>query len=211
MSLKDKETKPDPTTVDPISAPSGLDLNPKPQQTRRVSKRAGAVIITLAIFLALVFAYGGYKRSQKAKATAARSGVPSALAPATAAGNEFTKSIPAGNAAVTKGNLSQELEPPEESKKGGSAHNQACGSDPKTGQPYRFDPLTGQSCDTPQAGCGFDPRTGQRDRFDPLTGQSCHGQTAPIERVAIRRAPASPYSTSQQLSREPSPEERQRQ
>lgn len=211
MSRKDKEMKPDPTTVDPISAPSGLDLNPKPQQTRRVSKRAGAVIIAIAIFLALVFAYGGYKRSQKAKATAAQSGVPKALAPATAASHEFTKGIPAGNAAVTKGRPPEELEPPEESKKGSSAHNNACSSDPKTGQPYRFDPLTGQSCDTPPAGCGFDPRTGQRYRFDPLTGQPCNGQTAPLERVAIRRAPASPYAASQQPSREPSREERQRQ
>lgn len=63
-----------------------------------------------------------------------------------------------------------------------------------------------------QAGnCGLDPNTCQQYRFDPITGRPCDGRPAPVEQVAIRRAPpAQPncVPTSAQAPREPTPEER---
>jgi type IV secretory pathway VirB10-like protein len=60
------------------------------------------------------------------------------------------------------------------------------------------------------ADCGIDPKTKQRYRFDPMTGRPCDA-VAPVERVAIRRAPplaASSAAPPQQQPRELTAEER---
>ena len=182
MTHGDNDTQKTEPAVQPISGPAGLDLNPKPESPRRVSRRAAALIGGIVILLFLAFAYGGYKRSVNAQAAVAAQGSPKAVAPATAAGAEFTKVIPPGNAAVTQGQAPQDqLLPPADNK---LAKNGMCGVDPSTRQPYRFDPMTGRPCD---------------------------GMVAPLERVAIRRAP--PAQTAHvppppQLPREPTPEER---
>jgi type IV secretion system protein TrbI len=166
--------------VQPISGPAGLDLNPKPESPRRVSRRAAALIGGIVILLFLAFAYGGYKRSANAQAAVAAQGSPKAVAPATAAGAEFTKGIPPGNAAVTQGQAPEDqLLPPADDK---LANARTCGVDPTTRQQYRFDPMTGRPCD---------------------------GMAAPVERVAIRRAPPTqPAHAPPQPPREPTPEER---
>lgn len=168
--------------VQPISGPAGLDLNPKPESPRRVSRRAAALIGGIVILLFLAFAYGGYKRSATAQAAVAAQGTPKAVAPATAAGAEFTKVIPPGNAAVAQGKApaDQLLAP---------ADNNLT----KTGT------------------CGVDPNTQRPYRFDPMTGRPCEGLVASVERVAIRRAPiAQPAHAPPppQPPREPTPEER---
>lgn len=182
MTHGDNDTQKKEPAVQPIAGPAGLDLNPKPESPRRVSRRAAAVIGGIVILLFLAFAYGGYKRSANAQAAVAAQGSPKAVAPATAAGAEFTKVIPPGNAAVTQGQApADQLLPPADNK-------------------------------VAQAGtCGIDPNTRQQYRFDPMTGRPCDGLHAPVERVAIRRAPpAQPNHVAAPAQRppEPTPEER---
>ena len=195
MSQKINDSSDASRPVEPITSPSSLKLNPKPPEPRRVSKRAAGAIGVVAILLLLAFAYGGYKRTKTAQAKADRTGIPGALAPATVAGSEFTRAIPAGNAAVGQ------LKAPEEARSKGDTGASACGSDPQTGRPYRFNPSTGVPCDRHESLCGVDARTGQRYRYDPLSGHPCDGS---VERVEIRRAPPPAVQPSQQ----PNPEER---
>lgn len=182
MTHGDNDIQKNDPAVQPISGPAGLDLNPKPESPRRVSRRAAALIGGIVILLFLAFAYGGYKRSANAQAAVAAQGSPKAVAPATAAGAEFTKVIPPGNAAVAHGQApDDQLIPPADNK---LAKSGTCGVDPNTRQQYRFDPMTGRPCD---------------------------GLIAPVERVAIRRAPpAQPAHAppAPQPPREPAPEER---
>lgn len=182
MTRGDNDSQSREPAVPPISGPAGLDLRPKPESPRRVSRRAAALIGAIVILLFLAFAYGGYKRSASAQAAVAAQSAPKAVAPATAAGTEFTKAIPPGNAAVTQGQTpGDQLLPPADNKLPKST---TCGVDPGTRQPYRFDPMTGRPCD---------------------------GLVAPVERVAIRRAaPAQAVHKAPPLQppREPTPEER---
>ncbi len=188
--------------VEPITSPSGIDLNPKPPQPPRVSKRAAGAIGIFAFLLLLAFAYGGYKRTQAAQAKVAEAGVPKALAPATSAGNEFVNAIPPGNAAIRPGQQSGQLLPPNVAKNDGQTSG--CGTDPITHQPYRFDPHTGTPCDKQESGCGVDPKTRQAYRFDPNTGRPClAAQSSGAGPVAMRRAPSAPATQDD-------PEERRR-
>lgn len=180
----------DKRVVEPITSPSGLDVNPKPPQPRRVSKRAAGAIGVFAFLLLLAFAYGGYKRTRTAQSKVEQAGIPKALAPATSAGNEFVNAIPPGNAAIKPGQQSGQLVALGGAKSDGKAAS--CGSDPRTHQTYRFDPETGVPCDRQDSDCGTDPRTGQPNRYDPNTGRPCpSNQAGSGERVAIRRAPPS--------------------
>ncbi len=181
-------------TVEPITSPSGLDLNPKPPQPRRVSKRAAVAIGIFAFLLLLAFAYGAYKRTKIAQAKVEQAGVPKALAPATSAGNEFENSIPPGNAALKQGHQSGQLVAPGSTRTGGN--DNSCGVDPKTRQPYRFDPQTGTPCNKHDLGCGADPKTGQAYRYDPNTGRSCSGGQPAIaaQRVAVQPVPSAATS-----------------
>jgi type IV secretion system protein TrbI len=181
VTPEDKDTQKKDPAVDPISGPSGLVLNPKPEEPRRVSRRAAALIGAIVLLLFAAFAYGGYKRSAAAQAAIAAQEGPKAVAPATAAGSEFTKTIPLGNAAVTHGQApANQLVPPSVNK-------------------------------VSSADCGIDPKTQQRYRFDPMTGRPCDAQVVPVERVAIRRPPPVPASYAappQEQPRELTPEER---
>lgn len=186
-------------------SPSGLDLNPKPPQPRRVSKRAAGVIGVFAFLLLLAFAYGGYKRTKTAQAKVEQAGMPKALAPATSAGNEFESSIPPGNAALKHGQQSGQFVAPGTTKAGDDDNN--CGVDPKTRQPYRFDPQTGTPCNRRDLGCGADPKTGQAYKYDPNTGRLCSGgqPAIAVQRVAVQRV--SSAATSQDTPEERRAEE----
>ena len=85
------------TLSNPMDAPSGLDLNPRPPRTVRVSKRAAGALMLIAAVILGLFAYGGYKRQQRQVATLAEGSVPHNVAPATAAGAEIAKDVPPGN------------------------------------------------------------------------------------------------------------------
>jgi type IV secretory pathway VirB10-like protein len=122
----------------PIEAPSGLDLHPQPQKAVRISRRASMAIVSVIVLLLLSFAYGGYRRTLNNQTAARDAGLPRGVTPATQAGSEFMQATPAGTVPIA-------LRPP------GQASPQtmvpSCGTDPKTGQLYRFNPLTGQPCD----------------------------------------------------------------
>ena len=110
----------------------------------RISKRAGMAILLVVIGLLLAFAYGGYRRTQKAQAAARDAGLPKNVGPATQAGNEFTSGIHNGSGPIIRKNMAELLPP-------GAPNLEttptSCGSNPQTGQPYRFNPQTGQPCD----------------------------------------------------------------
>jgi type IV secretion system protein VirB10 len=76
-----------------MDAPSGLDLNPRPPRSVRVSKRAAGTVMAIAAIILGLFAYGGYKRQQRQIATMADGSLPHNVLPATAAGAEIAKEV----------------------------------------------------------------------------------------------------------------------
>jgi type IV secretion system protein VirB10 len=87
----------------------------------------------------VAFAYGGIRRTLNNQTAARDAGLPKSVTPATQAGKEFMQATPSGTVPMA-------LRPP-----GAPPSPQTtmtfCGADPKTGQPYRFNPQTGQPCD----------------------------------------------------------------
>ena len=95
-------------------------------------------IVSMVVLLLIAFAYGGYRRTLTNQAAARDAGLPRNVTPATQAGAEFMRATPAGTPMT--------LRPPDQAS---SAQTMiaSCGADPKSGQPYRFNPQTGQLCD----------------------------------------------------------------
>ena len=127
----------------PIEAPSGLDLHPQPEKAVRISRRAGVAIVVVIVLLLLAFAYGGYQRTLHNQTAARETGLPRGVTPATQAGAEFMQQTPAGTVPMTR-RQADELRPPDSPA---PQSMMPCGSDPRTGQSYRFNPQTGQPCD----------------------------------------------------------------
>jgi type IV secretion system protein TrbI len=100
-------------------------------------------IVSMIVLLLLAFAYGGYRRTLTNQAAARNAGLPRNVTPATQAGTEFMQATPAGTVPMNRSHV-DELHPPDTSPSYATA---SCGADPKTGQPYRFNPQTGQLCD----------------------------------------------------------------
>jgi type IV secretion system protein TrbI len=78
-------------------SPGGLDLNPRPPQTVRISRRTSLALVALAVVLLGLFAYGGWKRRQRQVAALADANLPKRVAPATAAAADIERNVPAGN------------------------------------------------------------------------------------------------------------------
>ncbi len=97
MSEKDDAATPLIGDVKQIKSPNGLDINPDPPTPVRVSKRAVACGIVLGMLLLLAFAYGGYRRQIQIRTESAEKDLRKNVTPASSAGTEFTKEIPAGN------------------------------------------------------------------------------------------------------------------
>ncbi len=170
MNPKDKSNQ-ESAAVPPIDAPAGLELHPKPPKTVHVSKRAGLAIGVVVVGLLFAFAYGGYRRQQRVDAAARDAGLPKGVAPATTAGREFIQAIPVPETPAARNESTNQLQP--------------AGSVPASA-------VTTRPASAP-TGCGYDPRTGQLYRFDPQTGQSC--TVAPVQdRVVVRQPPASHYA-----------------
>ena len=100
-------------------------------------------IVSVIVLLLLAFAYGGYRRTLSNQAAARDAGLPRNVTPATQAGTEFMQATPAGTVPMTRSHA-DDLRPPDASS---STVTASCGADPRTGQPYRFNPQTGQLCD----------------------------------------------------------------
>ena len=171
--------------VRPMDAPGGLALHPQPEKVVRLSRRTSMVIAGIGLAVLLGFAWGGIRRAARTQAAVRDAGMPKNVAPATQAGREFTSGIPLGNAALirkTGEGVPAELQPP------GVVPQQA----------------------STLAPCGTDPRTGQTWLYNPQTGQPCDG--LPQERIVVRQAPVNRItpgrSASIQTQSEPTPEER---
>jgi type IV secretion system protein VirB10 len=162
----------------PIESPNGLDLHPQPEKAVRISRRATIGIITLVVLLLVGFAYGGYHRSLTNQIAARDANLPRSVTPATQAGAEFMQSTPAG---ATRSHA-DELRPP------GTSALQAmplpCGTDPRTGQPYRYNPQTGQPCDGLPQERVVVVRQPNTIRSQPITQTPVHEETAEDRRLA---------------------------
>ena len=121
------------------AAPNGINLHPEPEKAVRISRRTGIMIVSLILLLMLAFAYGGYRRALNNQTAARDAGLPKSVTPATQAASEFMQETPAGTVPMT---LRAPDVPPSQ-----PITTPTCGVDPKTGQPYRFNPQTGQPCD----------------------------------------------------------------
>lgn len=87
--------------VKEIKSPNGLDINPETPKPVRVSKRAIACGTGVGILLLIAFAYGGYRRQIQIRTETAQKDLRKNVSPASSAGAEFTKEIPAGNVPMT--------------------------------------------------------------------------------------------------------------
>lgn len=83
------------------NSPGGLDLNPRPPETVRISRKASLVLVGVAVVLLALFAYGGWKRRQRQVAAYADANLPKRVAPATSAAADIEKEVPAGNVPTT--------------------------------------------------------------------------------------------------------------
>jgi type IV secretory pathway VirB10-like protein len=164
----------------PIESPNGLDLHPQPEKAVRISRRATIGIITLVVLLLVGFAYGGYHRSLTNQIAARDANLPRSVTPATQAGAEFMQGTPSGTAPMTRIHV-DELRPPGTSAL--QTMTVACGTDPRTGQPYRYNPQTGQPCDgLPQERVIV--RQPNAIRSQPITPTPVDEETAEDRRLA---------------------------
>jgi type IV secretion system protein VirB10 len=90
-----------PTAATDWKSPDGLDLNPHPAPTVRISRRASLALVALAVLLLGLFAYGGWKRRQRQVAALSDANVPKHVAPATAAAADIVNEVPPGNVPTT--------------------------------------------------------------------------------------------------------------
>ena len=168
--------------VKPMDAPKGLDIHPRPRISIHISKRVAAAIGAVIIGILLAIAYGAYRREMRNQAQARDAGMPKAVTPATASATEVEKDVPVGSAPLVRNDPNQ-LQPPVDSHSTG--------------------PTPGQQATNPS--CGYDPRTGQPYRFNPETGQTCSGYSQ--DRVVVRQ-PAYSNVQAPPVAAEPTPEER---
>jgi len=172
----------------PIESPDGIDFHPQPQNPLRISRRAGIAIVSLVVLLLLAFAYGGYRRTLNNQSAPRDAGIPKGVTPATQAGAEFMQAIPAGSMALA-------LRPPDQPSAPASTPA-SCGVDPRTGEPYRFSPQTGQLCDgLPQERVVV--RQPSVARIQPITAPPVH-EESPEEREI-----AAAYQLEQQALQAP--------
>jgi type IV secretion system protein TrbI len=182
VNLKDKPEAGAGSAAQPIEAPAGIDLHPKPPKAVRLSKIAGLAFVVVALGLLAAFAYGGYRRQQREQVAAREAGLPSSVAPATTAGNEFIQAIPVKDPPPAQKTTPGQLQPP----------GTYTGASPPPNQVVE------------QSLCGWDARTGQPYRFNPQTGVPCMNPPLPRDRVVVRQAPPAQYASSPP---QPTPEE----
>ena len=128
-----------PNTPKPIESPSGIDLNPKPPTTVRVSKRAGFVAISALAGVGALFGYGIYERHAKQMQAALHADEPVSAQPAENAAKEITKNIPVGSLTATR-SASQRADVPDlrNPNKVDNKPSQRNGSGYEVGRPVRI-------------------------------------------------------------------------
>jgi type IV secretory pathway VirB10-like protein len=132
------------------------------------------------VLLLLGFAYGGYRRSLINQTAARDASLPRSVTPASQAGAEFMQGTPAGTVPMNRTHA-DELRPPGTSAL--QAMTVPCGTDPRTGQTYRYNPQTGQPCDgLPQERVVV--RQPNTIRSQPITPTPVHEETPEDRRLA---------------------------
>jgi len=126
--------------VQPIDAPTGLDLHPKRAGIVRLSKRAAWIVGVVIIAVIVGCGYGLIRRSV-AKMQIASQGEAKRITPATQAGQEMA-SYKDSPSAATMG----KLVPPSSATVAQSPSVPGCDVDPQTGQLARFSKLSGAPC-----------------------------------------------------------------
>jgi type IV secretory pathway VirB10-like protein len=91
-----------PNQQKPIDSPTGIDLNPEPPSTVRVSKRAGFAAISALAGVGALFGYGIYERHAKQVQAALHTDDHEKVQPAENAAREITKNIPAGTITASR-------------------------------------------------------------------------------------------------------------
>ena len=126
-----------------MEAPTHVDLGGVPAKVMRISGRTRWMIVGVGAALLAGLAYGGYRRTRKVDAAARQAGAPASVMPATSAADEILRKASAPMPHFEAGQLQA---PPVNLPANPIS---TCGQDPRTGQPYRFDPQTGRPCDLP--------------------------------------------------------------
>jgi type IV secretion system protein TrbI len=143
-------------------------------------------IVSVIVLLLLSFAYGGYRRTLNNQTAARDAGLPRGVTPATQAGTEFMQATPAGTVPMS-------LRPPGQTSL--QTMVPSCGTDPKTGQLYRFNPLTGQPCDSlPQERVVVRQPNAMRSQTVPATS---------VEQTPEERRVAAAYQREQEAIQAP--------
>lgn len=99
MDQKDKQTSTESSSS--FESPGWLDFRPEPEKPMRVGRKPAVIAWVLAISLLGLFAYGGWKRQQR-QIAAVSDNSPKHVAPATSAGNQIARTVPAGNAPIAR-------------------------------------------------------------------------------------------------------------
>jgi type IV secretion system protein VirB10 len=100
--VPEKDEQPTLGEVKRIESPKGIDLHPDPPTAIRVSRRAMGVGGSLAVLVLVGYAYGGCRRQADLQTEAVERDVKKNVSPASTAGIEFTKEIPAGNVPMAR-------------------------------------------------------------------------------------------------------------
>lgn len=95
-----------------MEAPAGINLHPNPPKAVRLSKMAEFAFVVVGLGLLAAFAYGGYRRQQREQVAAREAGIPSSVAPATTADNEFIQAIPVKDPPTAQKTTPGQLRPP---------------------------------------------------------------------------------------------------
>src|ERR1043165_6134740 len=111
-----------------------------------------------------------YRRQQREQVAGGEAGLPSSVAPATTAGNEFIQAIPVKDPPTAQKTTPGQLQPP----------GTYTGATPPANQVVE------------QSSCGWDARTGQAYRFNPQTGVPCM-TTLHQDQVVVRQASPAQY------------------
>ncbi len=101
MPEKDEERQPL-ADVKRIESPKGIDIHPDPPNAIRVSRRAMGFVGGTVLLVLVGYAYGGFRRRINVETEAVGRDVKKNVSPASLAGVEFTKEIPAGNVPMSR-------------------------------------------------------------------------------------------------------------
>jgi type IV secretion system protein TrbI len=167
----------------PIESPTHLEIRPKPKNVVRLSRKGGLALGGVGLLLLAVFAYGGYKRTEKAQLEAREQSEPKRVTPATQAALEITKSAPTDHA---------------------SERTMSYRFNPETGEPCNRDPRRPYTA-TPVGGTYSTPYAVPSAQPSPLTPEEQRAAAAEQRQRDAMAAPTSIRNSGEKSSSFPEP------